>query len=827
MAVQSQGEPASAGEPEFGGLLRRHRRKAGLSQEELAERAGLSTDAIAALERGRRRAPRPLTARLLAKALELDDASRATFLSCAAGASADAVAEWIAPPAATADLVGRSGEVADAVLRLTETRTRLLTLTGPGGVGKTRLATALAGPCSERLAARGAWVSLEPLGETSVAATAATAFGLRSMPGQDPVDLIANAVGQRRVLLLLDNCEHVIGSASALVAALMNRCARLRILTTSRELLGVPGEAVQIVGPLSVPPPDCPADQLVGSPAVRLFVTRAADRGVLPIEEGLPEVARVVRRLDGIPLAIELAAARLNVLTVAQIADELDDSFEILRGGERIGPWRHRTMRRAVAWSYDLLDEPDQRCLAALSVFVGGWTRDAAAAVCAGVLDGLDGPREDEPDILDRLGRLVDRSLVLVRRDGSTARYDVLSAIRDYASHRLSELGSADAMARRHAEHFADFAEAADAELRDAAGPDVLNRVSAELDNLRAAIGWALDRREVDLALRLAGASWTFCYLRGHYSEGRGWLESALALGPGGSWRARGNAMLGAGMLALLQCEYGQASEWIESASREYAARGDRAGTALCLQRLGSIARERADYDRAADLHRSSRELYAGLENRVGMARADNYLGFVGWLRGDLDEATTRGEAALAAFREIGDGEGIAWSLINLGVVARCRGELDTAEAHLGESLELSQRLGYREGAAWCLNQLGIVELRRGRTARAVHLLDESLAEHRDLGDRWRMASVLEALAEVAGKRRRADYAAYLLGAAATVRAEIGAPVPDSEAPTRDACLADLRATLDAASFQAAWTAGTKAPLYAVAEGYPATPGGS
>jgi predicted ATPase/DNA-binding XRE family transcriptional regulator len=827
VAVESDNGAVRAGEPEFGNLLRRHRRAAGMSQEDLADRAGLSVDAIAALERGRRRAPRPLTARLLAKALDLDGPVRAAFLEVAAGASSEAFVAPVAPPAPTNELVGRAAELAESVLRLTETPTRLLTLSGPGGIGKSRLAMALANTCAERLDAKVAWVSLESLVDgSSVAATIATALGLRPVPGQDPFDQVAAAIGTKRALVVLDNCEHVIDTCAKLTAELLSRCPQLRVLATSRELLGVPGEAVQIVRPLSVPPEDCPTEQLIGSPAVRLFLARAAGRGVQAIDQGMTEVARVVRRLDGMPLAIELAAARLNVLTIGEIARELDESFQILHSQVRVGPHRHRTMRRAIAWSYDLLDARDQRCLAALSVFVGGWTRDAAEAVC-GDLVTEDG-RSDlaaGPEVLELIGRLVDRSLVTARREGPAARFDILAAIRDFAHHRLVQLDLVDAVAHRHAEHYADLVARAEPELRGSDQAAWLNRLEEDLDNIRSAIRWSIDRAEIDLALRLVGPLWTFCYLRGHYSEGREWLERALDAGPGERGLVRAKAMLGAGMLAFLQCEYGVATRWIEAALDEYRTHDDRPGTALCLQRLGSLARERTDYDRATELHRASRQLYADLADRSGLAWADNHIGFVAWLRGDLPTAQDHCAAALETFREIGDNEGVAWSLISLGAVALYRGDLADAEAMLSESRELSQRLGYREGVAWSLNQLGVVELRRGRTELAVHLLDESLAEHRDLGDRWRMASVIETLADVARVRGRARYAAFLLGAAATVREQIGAPVPWCEVAERDACLEAVRNTLDVEGFDAAWDVGAKAPLHAVAMGYPAEPG--
>jgi len=822
--VQSSEDPA-ASEARFGGMLRRHRQSAGLSQEDLAGRAGLSVDAIAALERGRRRAPRPLTARMLANALSLDGGHRTEFLSVAAGASTDGAIRSAPPPTPPSELIGRSTELGDIVLRLTQTSTRLLTLTGPGGVGKTRLATAAAQACAERLGAMLAWVPLERLvtGEP-VAPAIATDLGLRLTAGIDPVEQITSAIDGHRVLLVLDNAEHVVDDVARVAAALLDRCGELRMIVTSRELLGVAGEAVQHVRPLAVPPVDCPTERLVGSPAVRLFLDRAAARGVSTVELGMPDVGRVVRRLDGMPLALELAAARLNVLTVGQLAVELDHSFQILHSRERFGPERHRTMRQAIAWSYDLLDDREQRCLAAFSVFVGGWTREAAAAVVRDLVVDEEATASDS-DVLDLISRLVDRSLLVVRQDGPQARYDMLLAIRDFAHCRLGELGLDDAVPRRHAEHYAGFVELAESELRGPQQAEWLGRLDDELDNVRAAIRWSIERGETDLAFRLVGSLWTFFYLRGHYSEGRGLLESALDLGRGRRWRARAAAMLGAGMLAFLQCEYDVATRWIEAALGEYRAHDDRAGTALCLQRLGSVARERADYDRATDLHRQGRDLCDELGDRSGVAWADNHLGFVAWLRGDLTTAEQCCLAALDAFREIGDDEGVSWSLISLGVAALYGGDLDGAEQKLSESRDLSQRLGFREGVAWSLNQLGVVEFRRGRIERAVHLLDESMAEHRDLGDRWRIASVMESLADIAWRRGRPDYAAFMLGAATTVRHDIGAPVPGCEAAQRDACLAATRAALDRSEFEAAWKAGQRAPLDAVAEGYPARNG--
>jgi tetratricopeptide (TPR) repeat protein len=336
-------------------------------------------------------------------------------------------------------------------------------------------------------------------------------------------------------------------------------------------------------------------------------------------------------------------------------------------------------------------------------------------------------------------------------------------------------------------------------------------------------MNWSLRTESSAEAIRLAGGLWLFCYLRGHYAEGSDWLERALALVDHQPelQSAKAKALLGAGMLAFLQCEYDVATTRLEAALAQYEELNDTAGTALAMQRLGSVARERGDYVTAENLHCRSYDLFENLGDRAGMAWAHNQLGFVAWLRGDLEIASRRCRRARDSFRTLGDGEGLAWSLISLGTIAQYGGELVEAEELLQESLALSQRLGYREGVAWSLNQLGIVERRRGLTDRAVHLLDESLAEHRDLGDRWRSASVLEELATVAQQRGHTEYAAFLLGAADGIREVIGAPIPEIEQADRAATRQAIEQVLDRRAFRAAWSAGRATPLSAVADGYP------
>ncbi|WP_233711929.1 ATP-binding protein [Kribbella turkmenica] len=809
----------------FGGLLRRHRREAGLSQEGLAELAGLSVDAIAALERGRRRAPRAHTLRLLADALHLAAADRAELTAAARRDTESPQPQLRRVPAPPNALIGRTTELTATKRLLGQRITRLLTLTGPGGVGKTRLTLALAAELEDSFQDGVCWIPLASLTDPSgVAPAVAAATGLHPMDTAGLVEVIAEQIGRRTMLLVFDNCSHVVATVGQVCAALLEYCPNLSVLASSRELLRVPGESVYVVPALALPHDE---DNLEASAAVRLFVDRATARGY-DVDGQLDQVARVVRRLEGMPLAIELAAARTNVMTIEELASELETSFGILAGGSRTASPRQQSMYGAIEWSHDLLTPAERDVFAQLSVFVGGWTLSAAATVMSGQLSP--GPLE-RAEALDLTGRLVDKSLIRVIRHNGVARYYMLAVIREFAAGRLAAAGMAEEAARRHAHFYIALAEEAEGQLRGVNQLQWLDRLDAELDNLRAAMAWSLRTRSVDEALRLAGGLWLFCYLRGHYAEGGQWLERALvladtapALEVEGLAAACAKANLGAGMLAFLQCEYDAATARLETALAQYKQLEDTAGTALVLQRLGGVARERGDYAAAEDLHCQSFDLYESLGDRSGMAWAHNHLGFVAWLRGDLDVGARRCRRARDSFRLLGDGEGIAWSLISLGTIAQYRGELVEAEDLLQESLALSQRLGYREGVAWSLNQLGIVERRRGLTERAVHLLDESLAEHRDLGDRWRSASVLEELASVAQQRGRSEYAAFLLGAADGVREVIGAPVPEIEKADHLATRTAIEQSLDRRAFRAAWSAGRAAPLAAVADGYPPAP---
>ncbi len=791
---------------------------AGLSQEELAEKAGLSADAIAALERGRRRAPRPLTVRMLATALDLDDEQRAMFIEALHPPSSGHAAPTQGPPLQADALIGRGSELGEATDLLTHGRTRLLTLTGVGGVGKTRLAAALTDAVAPRLTGGVCWISLADRPNGSEAVEAIAAAVRRGPVSEAPTtQAMADHIGERELLLVLDNCEHVVSACAQLTAGLLQRCPQLRILATSRERLQVTGEVVRKLEPLAVPSSAAGTDEIHRAEAVQMFVARAEAHGVRPAAERLAQVSRICRQLDGIPLALELAAARVNVLTLTQIADELSSSFRILGGGNRTAHRRQRAIDAALDWSYDLLTPRERDVFEALSVFTGGWTLAAAESVCH--------QSDSDPDagrVLDLVAQLIDKSLVVVDRTGPEARYAMYAVIRQYAEHRLDDSGRRADVERRQLDYAIELAETIEATLDGTGHAGVVTRLDAEIDNIRAALGRAISRDLADQALRLSSSLWWYFYLRGNTTEGRDWLESALQID-----RAQAadeyvaKAFRALGHLAYAQCEYGDATASLERALELYRRAGDDAGAAVVLSHLGSIVRTLAEYDHAADLYRRSLVACLAVDDATGAAWARRHLGFVSWLRGDYETAHEHATTALEHFRDAGADDGIMWATLDLGSVALHTGDLTTAAQLLDQSLTQARRLGSRHGIAWSLNQLGVVSMRQEHLDEAVDLLDESLTGHQDLGNSWRAASVVEALAAVARRRGNAMYAAFLLSVAAALHTSTGAPVPWCERPDNDGTVHAVRAELDPHDFDEAWAAGQRSPLRALGDHEP------
>jgi predicted ATPase/DNA-binding CsgD family transcriptional regulator len=546
-----------------------------------------------------------------------------------------------------------------------------------------------------------------------------------------------------------------------------------------------------------------PAEELEGYGAARLFVDRARHRrtGFAPNPQNVGAIADVCRQLDGMPLAIELAAARVGVLSVEQISERLEDSLKLLTGGGRATDLRHQTLRGTLDWSYKLLDESERRLLGQLSVFAGGWTLEAAEVVGSGSCIELE-------EVSALIFRLVDKSLVLAQTSGDTGvRYRLLEPVRQYGGEKLDESGEAPETRRRHAGFFLGFVEQAEPKLTGAQQATWLDRLEIEYGNLRAALGWSLEEGgDPEVGLRLAGALWRFCYTRGYYGEGREWLEATLARSDNSPANLRAKALTGAGVLAFLQCEYERATVLLEESLTLYRDLGDEMGIASALQTLGSIARERGHYARAVAFHEESLALQRAVGNEEGIARALDGLGFAAWLQEDHERAWTLCTEALTLYRGLEDAEGIAWSLVNLGAVAQYRGDLGRAEALLKESLTLSWEAGYREGVGWSLNELGLVAYRRGELGRGVAKGEPGGAPRP--GDRWRIASVLEGLGEAARAQGEFERAVRLFGAAEVLREAIGTPAPLCERPDRESNVAAARAGLDDAAWEAAWAEG-------------------
>jgi predicted ATPase/DNA-binding SARP family transcriptional activator len=718
-------------------------------------------------------------------------------------------------PVQLVPLVGRQRELREILDALA--RCRLVTLTGPGGTGKTRLALAAADTVRGSYEDGVCWVELAPIGDPDVVAVAvAGGLGAREHPGQDVLETISEHVGDRSMLIVLDNCEHLAEAAAELAHRLLGACPSLSILATSRELLGVDGERQLAVPPLSLPRGDVtPAPStLVEFDAVRFFEQRA--QLVLPsfrlADDNAAAVHHVCRRLDGLPLAIELAAARLRILSVGQLAERLDDIFTVLVGGVRTAPRRHQTLRATLDWSHDLLAQDERVVFRRLAVFAGGFTLAAAEQVTA---SGEVRPGQ----VLDLLTRLADKSLLGVDHVDGEVRYHLLATVRDYARECLRAAGEEEATRRAHLDFFAGFVEQIEPRISrgdDAHGPvDLereLNRIEAETPNLRAALEFARRSADVRGALRIAGPLERYAYLRGQYSEVRHWMDAAVTIGSAASQVLLAKALLGSGRLALLQCDYETAIRRLEAALGLYRELDEPEGIARTLQALGSVAREQGRYARSMELHAESLVIAEATDDQWAVASAHGYLGFSAWLQCDFDLANAECAMALEQSRKLGDVEGTAWSLLSLGVVARYQGARERAAALLQESRSLSEKIGFREGIAWSLEQLGLLAAGREDPG-AVLLLRQSLDVHRELGDKWRTASVLEDLATLALAGGAPNQAARLLAAAQATRDAIGTVVAPCESSQHSETMANARAALGGDAFDAAWWQGLLAPI--------------
>jgi predicted ATPase len=654
-------------------------------------------------------------------------------------------------PAPATPLVGRLPEVLAVVDLLTSGDTRLVTMTGPGGIGKSRLAIAIGEHVGDKFPDGVAFVPLAPITDSElVTGAVAHAVGVSETPGTPLLSGVTQHLRGQRRLLILDNFEHVL-DAAAVVSTLVGECPTLHLLVTSRAPLRLSGEREYPVPPLSLPGAGESAEQALDrSDALRLFVDRA--RAVKPdfmlTEDNLPAVTEICLRLDGLPLALELAAARARLLPPQALLGRLGKRLTILTGGARDLPRRQQTLRATIDWSYGLLDEEAKQLLARLSVFRGGRSLDAVEAVC---------DPDGQADLLGALESLVENSLVQQVEEGSgEARFLMLETIHEYAAERLADSADADRFHRSHAEYYLALVERAEPEFHGPGQMAWLERLDAELDNLRAALAWSIEAGELELGLRLAGASLTFWDVRGVPSEGLSWLDALLAHGAATAPAAGAKALFAAGFLHA-------DLEQLDLAERDF---------------------------------RAARGLYGDLGDRQGLSSALNGLGVTACYREDFPSAKSYFEQSLALRRELADSRGVASCLTNLTLVALCQDEDDLAAEYLAEGLPLARRVGDPQMIALHLANAMILDLRRGRVREARSVQLESLDLAVQLGDVYGVASGIEGAAVLAGAAGDQRLVARLWGAAAVLREEAGRPLlaPDRRLvqPAADAARAQL-----------------------------------
>ncbi|MGI9146298.1 MAG: ATP-binding protein [Chloroflexota bacterium] len=706
--------------------------------------------------------------------------------------------------------IGREQELVE-VERLLAT-TRLLTLVGTGGVGKTRLAQRLATQVVDSYS-DGAWfIELAPVTDSALLPyAAAMTLGLREAPGVSPLTRLTEHLRTKQQLLVFDNCEHLVASCAQLFDLLLQMCPGLRILATSREPLGVAGEIGWRVPSLSLPwPPEpTPGASANESEAVRLFLERAREAAPMFVasEQNRAAIARVCTRLDGIPLALELAATRVAMLTVGQIADELDDRFQLLVGGKRTAAMRQQTLQATFDWSFELLTEPERAVLRRLAPFAGGFGLDAARAVCAGA-------DVASKSVLDLLTQLVNKSLVAAEVHAAVARFHLLETVQQYAAARLGDAGEQFNAGARHLRWYLELAERAEPEQRSRDQAEWLDRLETEHENFTAALKWSrTDSDSAAAGLRLASALRWFWFARGYPGEGLLWLERGLASASKVEPSVRAKALNAAGVLCHSMGDLIRAESHLAEGLAIWRQLADKAGMATSLNALGLVAKAQGSHVHAGALLHEALELAREIHDASRMSTMLNNLAALAIDQGDYAAARPFLQESLSIKRAVGDAAGIANSLHNLGDAALHQGAYGEAAAALQEGLAFSRKVGVEHLSAQSLHSLGMVVLRCGDQIAADTHLRESLALFTLLGDRSGIALCLEGLAEAAVVRSVAEPAVVLFAAAAAWREANDFPVPPYDRADYDRVLATARSRLDGATFRKAWLAGSAMSL--------------
>ena len=701
-------------------------------------------------------------------------------------------------PSPRTSFVGREQQVAEAAELLLRRDVRVLTMTGPGGAGKTRLAIAVASAIGETFTAGVQFVGLATITQPDLVATAlAEALDIQLAPNRTVAQLIGDRLQDSGpFLLLLDNFEQILPAAT-IVAETLEACPSLKVLVTSRSCLHIYGEQ------------EFPVRPLAHSSAIELFAQRASAvwPGFVMTPENASAVREICSRVDGLPLAIELAAARTRVLPPSAILDRLQSRLRLLTGGALDLPERQQTLRNTIDWSHGLLNEAERKLFRRLSVFVGGCTLEAAEAVC-------NTGRDLGIDLFEGLSSLVDKNLVQ-RLDRAIAepRFEMLETIREYAQERLGESGELAAARRAHAAYCLVLAEEGNPELSAADRSHWLALCDGEIDNFRSALDWLFQTADLDWALRLCVALFRFWDMREHLAEGRSRLETVLRLADAGRTRERARVSHFLGALSTAQGDYSAARDFLEQGLFLYEELDDRSGIAASLNALAVTARDRGDYASAQNNFERSLGCWRKLQDRLAIARCLHNLANVAKVRGDYSRAQVALREAAEIFEELGDSNGAAWSINQQGDIARAQGDMAGARGLYQRSLTAFRAAGDPWGSGRSLTDIGAIDCEQGDHVAAHAAYREALEIFAGLGHQRGVARALEGLACLALARGHAARALKLAAAAAHLRRSISAPLPQAEQLKLDQNLLPAWKLLKKAEGEGAWAEGSSMSL--------------